>query len=108
MANEKETKSLEMRVAALEDKLSKLNVTEEEMKTYQKVASLLGGGVPAAGAGPTTALSPQICTISRTPIFNCWRFRTPIFVCECQCGPCNPESGGGGGFGGGFSGFGGG
>lgn len=106
MANEKETTSLEMRVAALEDKLSKVHITEEEMKTYQKVASLLGGGVPAAGSAP--ALSPQICNISRTPIWNCWRFRTPIFVCECQCGPCNPESSSGGGFGGGFSGFGGG
>ena len=28
-----------MRVAELEDKLAKLNVTEEEMKAYQKVAS---------------------------------------------------------------------
>jgi len=103
MANEKDPKSLDMRVAALEDKLSKLSVTEEEMKAYQKVASMLGGGVPAA----SPALSPQICTISRTPIYNCWRFRTPIFVCECQCGPCNPEGGAGGGFGGSFSGFGG-
>lgn len=101
MTNEKEAKSLEMRVAALEDKLSKLNISEEEMKTYQKVASLLGGGVPAAAPG----LSPQVCTISRTPIFNCWRYR---FICfECQCGPCNPEGGGGGGFGGSFGGFGG-
>ena len=106
MANEKDPKSLEMRVAALEDKLSKLNITEDEMKAFQKVSSLLGGAVPAAG--PSAGLSPQICTISRNPIFNCWRFRTPIFVCECQCGPCNPEGGSGGGFGGGFSGFGGG
>jgi hypothetical protein len=104
MANEQDTKSLEMRVAALEDKLSKVNITEDEMKAFQKVSALMGASVPAAGAG--TALSPQICTISRTPIFNCWRFRTPIFVCECQCGPCNQEGSGGGGFGGGFSGLG--
>lgn len=38
----KSEKSLEMRVAELEDKLSKVYITEEEMKAYQKVVSLLG------------------------------------------------------------------
>ena len=37
-------KSLEMRVAELEDKLAQLHISEDEMKTYQKVASKLGAG----------------------------------------------------------------
>lgn len=104
-----DVKSLEMRIAAIEDKLSKMHVTEDEMKAYEKVSSLMGGGgaaaaVPAASQG----LSPQICTIARNRVVYCWLcIRRPIItVCECQCGPC-AESGGGGGFGGGFGGFGG-
>lgn len=38
----KSQKSLEMRVAELEDKLSKVYITEDELKAYQKVVSLLG------------------------------------------------------------------
>jgi hypothetical protein len=98
-----QAKSIEMRLAEIEDKLSKLHVTEEEMKAYEKVSTLLGGtqGVEAVGtAGAGTALSPQFCQISR------FRGITPrsivprqivrqIFECyECSCGPC-----GGGGFG---------
>lgn len=66
----KSQKSLEMRVAELEDKLSKIYITEEEWKAYQKVVSLRGCialccwpvhwpcGAPYAkteggGAGPT-------------------------------------------------------
>lgn len=52
-------KSLEMRIASIEDKLSRMSVTEEDMRGYQKVASLMGG----AGAG-SAALSPYICSIS--------------------------------------------
>ena len=73
-------KSLEMRIAAIEDKLSKMNVTEEAL--------------------------PQVC-VARSRLVFCWPgIRRPIItVCECQCGPC--MEGGGGGFGGGFGGFGG-
>ncbi|MEO8127827.1 MAG: hypothetical protein ABI822_12085 [Bryobacteraceae bacterium] len=93
-----------MRLAAIEDKLSKMNITEEEMKAYEKVAGLMGAGVPAA----TPQLSPQICTIARQRIVYCWRCIRPIItVCECQCGPCIESGGGGGGFTGGFGGFGG-
>ena len=46
-----------MRVAELEDKLSKLHISEEEMKTYQKVASLLGTG----GTGEAAAAAAS-CT----------------------------------------------
>jgi hypothetical protein len=98
-----DVKSLEMRIAAIEDKLSKMHVTEEEMKAYEKVSALMGG----AGAAAHQA-SPQICTIARNRAVFCWPgIRRPIItVCECQCGPCI-ESGGGGGFTGGFGGFGG-
>ena len=119
MADEAKEKSLEMRVAELEDKLSKVHITEEEMKAYQKVSSLMGGG---AGGG----ISPQsgcildcsggcisecrVClirqciryTIIRQPII-----RQPIIRDCFECGgECLP---GGGGIvgGGGFGGFGG-
>ena len=39
MADEPQ-KTLEMRVTELEDKLSKIHITEEEMKAYQKVGSV--------------------------------------------------------------------
>jgi len=102
MADEKgSSKSLEMRIAAIEDKLAKMNVTEEEMKAYEKVSALMGGGVPAASSQASAA----ICTIARQVAVSCWRCIRPIItVCECQCGPC--IQGGGGGFGGGFGGFG--
>jgi hypothetical protein len=100
MAEPKE-KSLEMRVAELEDKLSKLHITEDEMKAYQKVSSLLGAGTGGAEAaeGASTAASIRTCII-RTCII-----RTCIIVCinECTCGPCII---GGGGVGGGFGGLG--
>jgi hypothetical protein len=35
-------KTLEMRVAELEDKLAKVYITEEELKAYYKVSALLG------------------------------------------------------------------
>ena len=103
MADEK-TKSLEMRVAELEDKLSKLHISEEEMKTYQKVASLLAGGTgEAAAAAPTTA-SPIVSCIIRTCIIRTCIIRTCI-INECTCGPCIQGPGGMGG-GGGFGGLG--
>jgi hypothetical protein len=36
-------KSLEMRIAAIEDKLSRMSVSQEEMSAYQKVSALAGG-----------------------------------------------------------------
>ena len=38
------------RLAELEDKVAKIHITEEEIKAYQKVASLLGGGQVGAEA----------------------------------------------------------
>lgn len=113
---DKTAKSLEARVAELEDKLAKIHVTEEEMKAYQKVASLTGtahAASPAAGCvvdcsgGCINECMIRACTIVRncTIIRNCTIFRQCIFDCfECG-GGCAP---GGGGFmgGGGFGSFG--
>ena len=78
-----EPKSLEMRVAALEDKLAKVYFSEEEMKTYQKVATALG---VIAARGP---LIVRQCSS----------------LCICGCGGgCLP--GGGTPTAGGFGGFG--
>lgn len=49
-------KTLEMRVAELEDKLAQIHITEEEMRAYHKVNNLLRG----QPAGPVEPHSPQI------------------------------------------------
>jgi hypothetical protein len=99
-------KSLEMRVAELEDKLARLNVTEEEMRAYEKVSSLMGGTTEAAGSH----LSPQLCSITRQRLVCINRSIIPRqivrFCYECTCGPCNCISDGGFSGGGGFGGFG--
>ena len=102
-------KTIEMRLAEVEDKLSQLHITEEEMKTYQKVAAALGVAAQpgAAPAGISPIVNRGITPI-RPPIirWNC----TCICPCgpcyECTCGPCSCVAGGGGTFGGGFGGFG--
>jgi hypothetical protein len=48
-----EEKSLEMRLAAIEDKLSRMGASREEMTAHQR-ASLVGAA--------STALSPQLCS----------------------------------------------
>lgn len=102
---DEKAKTLEMRVAELEDKLAKLHVTEDEMRAYEKVSSLLGGTTEAAGQ----QLSPQLCSISRQRLVCINRSIIPRqivrFCYECTCGPCNPTEGGFSG-GGGFGGFG--
>ena len=56
MTKDNEKKSLEMRVADLEDKQRGLNITDEEMATYTKVATALGACVQAAAC-----VSPNAC-----------------------------------------------
>lgn len=93
-------KTLEMRVAELEDKLSKIHITEDEMKAYQKVSSLVG-----QQAQPS--LSPQVCVlncIARCIISNCITTACIHQTCiyECTCGPCScvaQSKAPGGGFG---------
>lgn len=116
MANqEKETdkiKTLEMRIAALEDKLSGMNVTEEEMRAYEKVSALMGGGGGGGQqdfGGGEAGMAP-VCQISRIPRFIS-RIPRIRFCNECFCGPCACDIGGGGfpgggAGGGGFGGFG--
>ena len=113
MADQKgsdQAKTLEMRVAELEDKLSKVHITDDEMKAYHKVNSLIGGQTPAETAPAATAgLTSQVCFISRAISRSISpRSISPISrgigeCYECSCGPCNQ---GGGGFTGGFGGLG--
>ncbi|HET9711838.1 MAG TPA: hypothetical protein VFP64_08150 [Pyrinomonadaceae bacterium] len=117
MADQSKEKSLEMRVAELEDKLSKVHITEEEMKAYQKVSSLMGGG--GGGISPQAGCildcsggcisECRVCLIRQCAILQCI-IRQPIIrqpiirACTVECGgECLPGGGGmvgGGGFGG--------
>ncbi|HEV7877091.1 hypothetical protein [Bradyrhizobium sp.] len=87
MADNNETeKTLEMRVAELEDKLKNLHVTEEEMKAYNKVASMMGGATsaaapsPAAGGAVGLTPTPDACVINQ-----CIRACTVVQPCIQQC-----------------------
>jgi hypothetical protein len=112
MADQPKEKSLEMRVAELEDKLSKVHITEEEMKAFQKVSALIGGAggtSPQAGCildcvpGCINECAIRACTIRACTIRAC-----TIRACTFECGGgCAPGGGGLLGGGGGFGGFGG-
>lgn len=89
-------KSLEMRVAELEDKLAQLHVTEDEMKAYHKVSSLLGGGGGAsacapcaggAGAGAAAAPAPCACG-SVSPQAGCILDCSGGCINECAIRAC--------------------
>jgi len=99
-------------------------VSEEEMKAYQKVSALMGGGASSFGGASVAAgcildciggcineCAIRACTIVRNPIRACTVVRNCTIVRQCtwecyECGGgCAP---GGGGFaGGGFSSLGG-
>jgi len=110
-------KTLEMRVAELEDRLSQMHISEEEMKVYQKVAAKLGAApcqqspcVAAQQSPCIAAQAQQPCIASqqqaiypfyyRCYYFNC--YYRPIFYQDCIMS----GGGGGGGAGGGFGSFG--
>jgi hypothetical protein len=98
-------KTLEMRVAAIEDILAKRQITEEEMKTYQKVSNLLYG--PSYHCHYPSPTPPDyngrpLCGPGGGYIGPCF-FCRPVCY-ECFCVPCS--SSGGGSFGGRFGGFG--
>jgi hypothetical protein len=107
MADEKKT--LEMRVAELEDKLAQLHISEEDMATYQKVAGKLG-----VASGPSVphvqACIAAQCSQCINPIIyqQCYPIIRPIirpiYWADCiqQC-----FQGGGGMGGGGFGSLGG-
>jgi hypothetical protein len=91
MADEKDRKSLEMRLAKLEDAIAKLvqirktaDISAEELKTYLKIRD---------------ALESKICTCVPLACYRCVRCYCYRCINECTCGPC------GGGAGGGFGGF---
>lgn len=121
MAEGKEQqKSLEMRVAELEDKLSKIHITEDEMKAYHKVSSLLGQSATVANSPGSVAAGCILdciggcineCAIRACTIRQCTiaRLCTIIRSCTFECGGgCAPGGFGGGGFsGGGFGSLGG-
>ena len=114
-----EEKSLEMRVAELEDKLAQMHITEDEIKAYQKVAGLLGQGGGAGAVGPARwgpmaaqeaapmarpcgcALAPEnvqqaIAQPIYRPIWQC--IRCIIYRCWAECVPWGPGNPLGGGF----------
>jgi hypothetical protein len=110
VADEQE-KSIEMRLAAIEDKLAQMNVTEDELKAYNKVAGLMAGGGVQPQAGCTTCSTGcltecliRACTIVRScTIYQCTIIRACTYECLDCTGPCNVGGLGrigGGGFGG--------
>jgi len=119
-------KTLEMRVAELEDKLAQLHISEEEMKTYQKVASKLGAASPCqqCTASPCIAgqqQQQQPCVAAQQPqqpciasqqiypiYYRCYYYRCYYYNCYYynDCILATGPSGGAGGAGGGFGGFG--
>jgi hypothetical protein len=115
MADSKESKSLEMRIAELEDKLSKVHITEDEMKAYHKVSSLMGSG--AAASSPCVAAKPGVssscvahscvtaCVVHQSCVVRACILHCVVQQCvNCiaQCiNECNASGQGGGGVGGG-------
>jgi hypothetical protein len=116
---EEAKKTLEMRVAELEDKLSKIHITEDEMKAYQKVSGLLGTGASAAAPCIAAQAAPCIAAAQAAPCIaagaealGCWtECWAPIRQCIRQCWIFQTGSGsrfgGGGVSGGGFGSLGG-
>jgi hypothetical protein len=125
---EETKRTLEMRVAELEDKLSKIHITEDEMKAYQKVSGLLGTGASAAAPCIAAQAAPCIAAHNAAPCIasqaapciaagvenalGCWtECWAPIRQCIRMCWIFQPGTGsrfgGGGVSGGGFGSLGG-
>jgi len=109
MAEEKRT--LEMRVAELEDKLAQFHISEEEMATYQKVASKLGAASAPTVPHVQACIAAQCAQCMNPIIFQqCispirWPIIRPIYWADCIPQECIQSGRGGGGFG--FGGLGG-
>ncbi len=88
MPDSKDEKSLEMRIAELEDKLKGMEVTEEEMAAYNKVAGMMASGPVAAGASAELTPAPGNCVISqcvRPCVVNqCIRACTVVSPCTIR------------------------
>jgi hypothetical protein len=110
MAEEKEKKTLEMRVAELEDKIAQLHISESDMATYQRVAARLGTSGMGAQMGAQPCVAAHSCVQCISPILQqCIQCTIrpiirPIYWADCiqQC-----FAGGGGVGGAGFGGLGG-
>ncbi len=96
-------KTLEMRVAELEDKLSKVHITEEEMKAYQKVSSLMGSQQMQAAIPAACVYNCLRCISTACISVGCIQPACIRQICinECTCGPCAciQQTSSGGGFG---------
>lgn len=119
-------KSLEMRVAELEDKLSRVHITEEELQAYHKVSALLagGGGISPGAAPKETAIAAgcvmdcsggcinecgisRPCIIRQCIIRQCVIRQPIIRACTWECwAECAPGLPGGGAIPGQFGGLG--
>jgi hypothetical protein len=97
-----EAKTLEMRVAELEDKLAKLTLSEEQLKALQ-AAPCIAAGAPAspciAAATPTFTCIINQCIVSQCIINQCIIRPCIIRPCiiqqciqDCTCGPCLASS----------------
>ena len=123
-SKDKDEKSLEARVASLEDRLAQMNVTDEEMQAYQKVSALMGGGGGGVSAGCVSdcvasclneclirqCTIVRACTISQcTVVRQCTIVRactisqcTIVRQCTVECYECGGGLPGSGALGGGF------
>lgn len=86
MADQKgDQKSLEMRVAAMEDKLSKMAITEQDMQGYQKVAAAMAANpsrqscIAASNPASFTCLISTVCHIVTISV----PVHIPIIVNDC-------------------------
>lgn len=102
MADDETLKSLEGRVAALENALAGksqrkvADLTDEEIATFQKVRDVMAADF-GEFCGINDCFRCRLCTVC-TVCVVCRVCRVCIF--ECSCGPCSP-----GGVGGGVGGF---
>jgi hypothetical protein len=116
---QQEDRTLEMRVAELENKLAQVHITEDDMKAFRKVASALGGGAAAAPAGGGTVAGGCVvdcaggclneCAIRQPIVRQPIVIRQPISIRQCtwECFECGPGLPGASGNIGGFGQFGG-
>jgi len=104
MADQKDSKTLEMRIAELEDKLSKVTLSEQEVAALKGLAAM--GTMAHAQPLTCSCIVHQCitqCIIVQCLIHQCWIQQCIRQCFECSCGPCAPTPtagmGGIGGFG---------
>jgi hypothetical protein len=79
-------RTLEMRIAELEDKLAQMSISEEEMQTFQKVSGLMAARGGASAMAPNAALPIINRCIIHCIIQHCIIHCT--IISDCACGPC--------------------